>query len=510
MKAHTRRAPSHTPAHKQPWAHFSRCALAHRPHTQSHFPNPKRPTPAHTFHISASSPLPLHIPVKLARVKRDPATPVQLTEEQRNVLAHLEETRNHIFVTGRAGTGKSTILKTFTQTTQKKIAVCAPTGVAALNVGGQTIHSLLKLPIGVIANQRLSPRKELRTLIAQLDALIIDEISMVNADLMDGIDRMLRIASSKQSVPFGGIQIIMFGDPYQLPPVPPRDKEERAYVLHKYLSPWFFDAHVWQKAPLQIHQLQEVHRQTDPRFIEILEAVRTGTITEEIAEELNAHTNRPLPPKDTITLTTTNARANTINRAELAKLPTPLQISHANITGDFRENACPAEAELEIKVGARVMFLRNDPKQRWVNGTLGTVIHIDNKITVEVDGREYSVEPAEWEQFQYMYDPETNEIEREVVGSFIQFPLRLAWAVTIHKSQGHTYDTVCVDLGNRAFSPGQTYVALSRVRSLSGLSLTRAVRPTDIMVDPHIERFLHERSLPLAFPVHRDKKETLF
>lgn len=419
-----------------------------------------------------------------------------LSTEQLAVYERIEHTREHIFVTGRAGTGKSTILNHLAWNTSKIIAVCAPTGVAALNVGGQTIHSLLRLPTGVIADHELDQPTELKKMLASIDTLVIDEISMVSADLMDAIDRSLRLARGKRHDPFGGAQIIMFGDPFQLPPVPPRDPHERAYFDDTYRSLWFFDSKIWQETPLSVIELTEVHRQRDDRFKQILGAVRFGIVDETQATELNSAGARPAP-RDVITLATTNATVNRINAQRLAEIKgSPLK-AVADVTGEFRESSYPADEVLELKAGAQVMFLRNDPDGRWVNGTIGTVSRIDGTVWVEVgdssgEAEEFEVEPTTWERFRYRYDAETKKLEKEVVAEFEQFPLRLAWAVTIHKSQGHTYDTAEIDLGPRAFSAGQTYVALSRVRSLDGLYLARPLRPSDIIVDPNVVRFMQE------------------
>lgn len=418
---------------------------------------------------------------------------IDLSPEQQAVFERIEHTREHIFVTGRAGTGKSTILNHLSFTTSKIIAVCAPTGVAALNVGGQTIHSLLRLPTGVIADHDLDQPAELKKMLAAIDTLVIDEISMVSADLMDAIDRSLRQARGRRHDPFGGVQIIMFGDPYQLPPVPPRDPDERHYFADTYRSLWFFDAKVWGDTPLTVIELTEIHRQRDDRFKQILTAVRHGEVTEDMADELNAAGARPAP-HDVITLATTNATVARINSARLADIAGEPLKAVAEINGEFRENTYPADEVLQLKPGAQVMFLRNDPDGRWVNGTIGTVSRVSGTVWVEVGdaGEEFEVEPTVWERHRYRYDAETKKLEKEVVAEFEQFPLRLAWAVTVHKSQGHSYDAAIVDLGPRAFSAGQTYVALSRVRTLDGLYLQRPLRPSDIIVDPNVARFMRD------------------
>ncbi|KAA9134433.1 ATP-dependent DNA helicase [Microbacterium caowuchunii] len=439
-----------------------------------------------------------------------------LSAEQEALYRLIEDTREHVFVTGRAGTGKSTLLQHLAWNTSKQIAVCAPTGVAALNVEGQTIHSLFRLPIGLIAGSDLDQNDATRKILNAIDTLVIDEISMVNADLMDGIDRSLRQARGRRAEPFGGVQVIMFGDPYQLAPVPPRGDELR-YVRDHYRSFWFFDAHVWAGEPtgdglvdlgrfgaqLHVRELRDIHRQSDPGFKALLNAVRHGHVTADMAKILN-DTGARTPPAATgdeppiITLATRNDRVNAINRRHLDALPGRAQTAQAEINGDFGRGDAghPADAELQLKVGAQVMFLRNDSQPfgetaRWVNGTIGTVVRITGgTVRVEIDGREHDVEPAVWERFRYAYNPATRSLSREIVAEFTQFPLRLAWAVTIHKSQGKTYDRAVVDLGSGAFAPGQTYVALSRLTSLDGLYLSRPLRPSDVRVDPDVERFM--------------------
>ncbi|MBO9577258.1 MAG: AAA family ATPase [Microbacteriaceae bacterium] len=400
----------------------------------------------------------------------------------------------HVFVTGRAGTGKSTLLAHLAARSSKRLAVAAPTGVAALNVGGQTIHSLLRLPIGVIADQPLPHPAELRELLRSIETLVVDEVSMVNADLMDAIDRTLREARNRRQEPFGGVQIVLFGDPYQLAPVPPNDPHERAYFRDRYRSPWFFDAHVWQDAPLAVHQLEEIHRQRDPEFTRILNAVRFDEVTQEMADVLNGYGARPVPPgEDAITLATTNATVAAINARGLAGLRGDVRTSIAEIEGEFGRGAFPAEETLELKPGARVMFLRNDVSgdARWVNGTTGIVVGFgEGSVTVEVEGVDHEVGPTTWERFRYEYDPVTKQLKKDVVAEFTQLPLRLAWAVTIHKSQGQTYDRARIDLGSGAFAPGQTYVALSRLRTLDGLHLSRPLRRRDVIADPDVRRFM--------------------
>lgn len=446
-----------------------------------------------------------------------------LSAEQAELFELIERTREHVFVTGRAGTGKSTLLQHLAWNTDKQIAVCAPTGVAALNVEGQTIHSLFRLPIGLIADSEIEHSDATRKILNAIDTLVIDEISMVNADVMDAIDRSLRQARRRRAEPFGGVQIVMFGDPYQLSPVPPRGDELR-YIQDHYRSFWFFDAQVWAGpradagairsdglldlgrvgAPLHIKELRDIHRQSDPGFKAMLNAVRHGIVTAEIAEALNTAGARPVPDAvdgepPIITLATRNDIVSRINQRHLDALPGPVQTARADVSGDFGRGdaSYPADVELQLKVGAQVMFLRNDiggfggDGARWVNGSIGTVTRIaGGTVRVELDGEEHDVEPAVWERFRYAYDPASRKLTRDIVAEFTQFPLRLAWAVTIHKSQGKTYDRAVIDLGSGAFAPGQTYVALSRLTSLEGLHLSRPLRPSDILVDHDVRRFM--------------------
>ena len=419
---------------------------------------------------------------------------LQLSPEQQAVFDAIETTQQNLFITGRAGTGKSTLLNHLADNTSKQIVICAPTGVAALNVGGQTIHSLFRLPIGVIADHDIEQSAELRKLLGTIDTLVIDEVSMVNADLLDAVDRSLRQARQRKNEAFGGVQVVLFGDPYQLAPVP-GEGEERAYFEDHYRSMWFFDAKVWDDTDLTIYELTTIHRQHEAEFKYMLNAVRHGGVTAEIAARLNEVGARPAPIDGAITLATTNGTVTRINATQLARLPGRVLTAKAEVSGDFNGRAYPADEALELKVGARVMFLRNDTAyenggQRWVNGTVGTVLKIDSTVWVDVDGERHEVRPAVWEKFKYSYSSLTKSLRKDVVAEFTQFPLRLAWAVTIHKSQGKTYDRAIVDLGQRSFAPGQTYVALSRISALDGLFMSRPLRPSDIIVDDNVVRFM--------------------
>jgi len=420
---------------------------------------------------------------------------VSLNPQQREILQGMEDALDHLFITGRAGTGKTTLLHEFVATTAKRVAVCAPTGVAALAVGGQTIHSLLRLPLGIIGDRELGfiPKESLAVL-ANLDALVIDEVSMVSADVVDAIDRRLRQAKRRRNSPFGGIQMIMFGDPYQLSPVV-SGQAEKAYFLDHYRSSWFFDAKVWLNTEMTTFELDTIHRQADGEFRAVLNALREGRMDPEMGRMLNERGMREPDDPELITLTTTNASVTRINSIALERLEGKAKIAHADIEGDFGStSAYPADEQLVLKPGARVMFLRNDTAgpdgPRFVNGTIGTVTKITDTVGVDIDGEGVLVEPVTWEKIRYEYSPATKTISHDVVAEFTQFPLRLAWAVTIHKAQGKTLDAAVIDLGQRAFAPGQTYVAFSRLTSLDGLYLKRPLSPSDIIVDQDVLRFM--------------------
>ena len=422
---------------------------------------------------------------------------VALSSQQSEVLERIENSSDHVFITGRAGTGKTTLLQAFVENTAKVVAVSAPTGVAALAVGGQTIHSLLRLPLGIIGNRELGfiPKESLAVL-ANLDALVIDEVSMVSADVLDALDRRLRQAKRKRNTAFGGIQLIMFGDPYQLAPVV-SGQAEKAYYQDHYRSPWFFDAKVWRETEMSVQELDTIHRQADSEFRAVLNALREGRMEAEMGRMLNEHGLRQPEDPELITLATTNQAVTRINSAALEGLPGKAKIAHADIEGDFGSTAAyPADDELVLKPGAKVMFLRNDTQgtdgPRFVNGTLGTVVKITDSVIVDVEGESILVEPVTWEKVKYDYSPTTKVLSQDVVAEFTQFPLRLAWAVTIHKAQGKTLDAAVIDLGSRAFAPGQTYVAFSRLTSLDGLYLKRPLTPADIIVDEHVVRFMNE------------------
>jgi ATP-dependent exoDNAse (exonuclease V) alpha subunit len=438
--------------------------------------------------------------------------PIRLSIEQQNLFDYIEQSENNIFVTGRAGTGKSTLLNYLVENTQKNVAVCAPTGVAALNVGGVTIHSLFGFPFGILGEHDIARHLNRRTreVLAALDVLVIDEVSMVNADLMDAISKSMGIARGRRKIPFGGAQVVMFGDPYQLSPVP-GNNEERAYMAENYQSPWFFDAHVWREDSLERFELGEIFRQSDEEFKSILNAIRVGEVDQSMLDRLNQAGNRFPPHDDVIRLATINASVDSTNRERMSRLTTKPKTFEAVYTASDESafgKTLPADPMLELKVGAQVMFIKNDDGKRtgegtlkrWVNGTIGKVVDLPSSggVTVEVDGEKLDVGRATWEKVRYEieeeFDEETGKVKEVLVtiplAEYQQIPLRPAWSVTIHKSQGQTYDEVVIDLGRGAFSPGQTYVALSRVRSLEGLYLTRAIKMGDVLVDKDVIRFM--------------------
>jgi len=441
---------------------------------------------------------------------------VSLSQEQLALFKYIEGEHTNIFVTGRAGTGKSTLLSYLVENTKKNFAVCAPTGVAALNVGGQTIHSLFGFPLGLLGTEDVARHmgKRTREVLRNIEMLVIDEISMVSADLLDAMNRMMIAARGKNRGPFGGAQIVMFGDPYQLAPVPPNNPEERGWLAENYQSNWFFDAHVWRDADLERYELGEIFRQHDEHFKEILNAIRDGSCTQDMLDSLNAAGNRFAPNDDIIRLCTVNQTVDSINVTRLNKLgTTPKQFQAKFASGDAQSfgRSLPVEMNLTLKVGAQVMFIKNDDQsnrktkegltvRRWVNGTIGHVIeiHSDNHVAVEVDGETFDVGISTWEKVRYEVEEDFDEATQKfkevlvpiTLAEYQQIPLRLAWAVTVHKSQGQTYEEVIVDMGRGAFSPGQTYVALSRVRSLEGLYLTRAISMSDMMVDQDVMRFM--------------------
>ena len=420
-------------------------------------------------------------------------------------------TSQSFFLTGKAGTGKTTLLRNILQKTTKNTVVVAPTGVAAINAGGVTIHSMFSLPLTSfipnndfvdlnVANNRTSLkkhmryRKEKRKLIQELELLIIDEISMVRADLLDAIEFVLQQVRHNNE-PFGGLQVIFIGDLFQLPPVV---KEDQWNFLREYYdSPFFFDSHAWKNANAFTIELKHIYRQQDERFIQILNNVRNGEVDEFDLEELNKNYDRnaDIQADEFITLCTHNYQADNINKTELEKLRSKEYTFQAKIEGTFNENAFPADQKITIKEGAQIMFVRNDAEDgKYFNGKLAKVIHVGAntiKVSFIEDGKEYTLKEEIWENINYTIDKETKEGKQKKLGSFTQYPIRLAWALTVHKSQGLTFKKAILDLG-KTFAAGQAYVALSRCTDLNGMVLKSKISAKNIFVDPRIVAFHQE------------------
>ncbi len=425
---------------------------------------------------------------------------IELTAEQKALFDKIENTKEHLFITGRAGTGKSVLLQYFRANTKKQAVVCAFTGVAALNVGGQTINSLFKIPPGFIHLDRLNLDKKTATLLRHIDTVVIDEVSMVRADMMDAIDVLLREARGND-IPFGGVQIVMFGDLYQLSPIV-GDMELHKYFADNHEGFHFFNAHVWQKAKLDIYELTNVFRQKDDQnFLRVLDTIRRGGADEETLNVLNERAVSSIPEDGVIILATTNAIVDRINYRRLAQINEKQYEYHAEVSGKMESSWFPADEMLNLKKGAQVMLLKNDPEKRWVNGTIATIHSLDDsQIVVNIDGMKYPVSRYTWSKIRYTYNPSTRRVEEEIISSFTQFPLRLAWAITIHKSQGKTYNSVAIDMGSGAFAHGQTYVALSRCTTLRGLFLKQKLTRDDVIVDSAVVNFMENVSVITISP----------
>lgn len=424
---------------------------------------------------------------------------IQLSNEFINAVNLIEESGKNVFITGNAGTGKSTLLNYFTRITKKNYAVLAPTGVAALNVGGQTIHSFFGFKPDVTINSVSKVRDA--SILENLDLLIIDEISMVRADLFDCIEKSLRI-NRKSNMPFGGVQIVVLGDLNQLPPVVTRDEESifSGNPGSLYDSPYFFSAEAFRSAHFEVVVLSKIYRQSDSDFLALLNAVRNNSLTEQDIYSLNARVDPeyiPDPQDFTIHLTTTNRRASELNDFQLSKTPGELFTFDGSVIGDFDVRHLPVDESIALKVGAQVMMLNNDRERRWVNGSLGKVVEIireeDYEDVIEVlldNGEVVEVNSHTWDIYRYEFNKDTKKLVANVVGSYTQYPMKLAWAVTIHKSQGKTFDRVVIDTDRGIFAHGQLYVALSRCRTLDGIILRKPITRRDLIVDNKISEFM--------------------
>lgn len=438
-------------------------------------------------------------PQRTYHVKPDPS--IEITEEFSKAATALETSATHAFITGKAGTGKSTLLQYIRQKTQKKVVVLAPTGIAAVTIGGSTLHSFFKFPPHFLQQKDIRRNEITEALYRSIDLLLIDEVSMVRPDLLDAIDYTLRLHRDQKKKPFGGVQVALFGDLFQLPPVVEHTLQEFFYQF--YDTPYFFSAKILGALSVPTYELQTIFRQTDPVFIGILNRIRTKSFTADdlvlINERVYPNRQHPFGEQNFITLTSTNAVAARINREKLKALKGPQYVYDAEIAGDFPETAYPTEEHLVLKKGAQVIMLKNDPAKRWFNGTIATVQKLSEaSVAVLIDGEEHEVEPVTWERIIYEYKKETETVDPIVTGTFRQYPLTLAWAITIHKSQGKTFNRVVINLGWGTFAHGQVYVALSRCTSLEGLCLHTPIHQSDIIVDDRIIQFLSSSQQPLS------------
>ncbi len=418
---------------------------------------------------------------------------IEVLPEYKFVLEAIGKGCPGIFVTGRAGTGKSTLIRYLSEKV-KNCAVVAPTGLAAINVHGSTIHSFFSIPPRTLnPDEAFTPRRQMIPVIECLGALIIDEVSMVTPDLVDCISNSLQQARGDPR-PFGGIPVVFVGDLLQLPPVV-RDPEVARYYTDRYRTPYFFSADVFKNEKMLRIQLTKVFRQTDLEFIELLDRIRLNSDHRDAVARINreCYRDREPNPEPSLFLVPTNAAARGINSQNLNVLDSPIMEFDAIVEGNFdvQRDRFQAPHRLQLKVGAQVIFVKNN-KPYWLNGTLGRVTSIDEvylRVELAKSGNTVTVERATWEKIQYEYDPTEKRIVSKVVGTFKQFPVTLGWAITIHKSQGMTLDSVRIDLGRGAFCSGQTYVALSRCRTIDGISLDRPISMNDVMADTTILEF---------------------
>jgi len=415
-------------------------------------------------------------------------TEIEQTKEFKDAFNKMENSNKTLFITGKAGSGKSTLLKYYRTHSRKKVITLAPTGVAALNINGQTIHSFFKFKPDITPDRVVKYNKKNKKIYRKVETIIIDEISMVRSDLLDCIDKFLRINRENDET-FGGVQMIFIGDLYQLPPVV--NRREIELFKNKYKSQYFFDANVIKEIDIEVIELKKIYRQRDDKFISILNAIRNNNITDNELEKLNKQVDQFHTKIDNdfyIYLTTTNKISDRINQTEMKKLDGKTFRYNGYIEGDFDNKSLPTEKRLELKVGAQIMLLNNESSGKWVNGSIGKIDELNEeyiKITLS-NGQKIIVTPHSWEIYKIFYDEKNDKLESEILGSFTQYPLKLAWAITIHKSQGKTFENVVLDIGNGTFCHGQLYVALSRCKSLEGLKLKRRIQKRDIILDDKI------------------------
>ena len=441
-------------------------------------------------------------------------------KEFQDALNLIQYTRQSVFLTGKAGTGKSTFLRYICEHTKKKHVVLAPTGIAAINAGGSTLHSFFKLPFYPLLpdnpdfslqrgriHEFFKYTKPHRKLLEELELIIIDEISMVRADIIDAVDRILRVYSRNLREPFGGKQILLVGDVFQLEPVVKGDERE---ILNRfYPTPYFFSARVFNQIDLVSIELQKVYRQTDATFVGVLDHIRNNTVGATDLQLLNTRYGTQIEESEAdmyITLATRRDTVDHINDKKLAELPGEPVTFSGEITGDFPESSLPTSQELVLKPGAQIIFIKNDFDRRWVNGTIGIISGFDpfeeTLYVITDDGKECDVKRESWRNIRYKYNEEKKQIEEEELGTFTQYPIRLAWAITIHKSQGLTFSRAVIDFTGGVFAGGQAYVALSRCTSLEGIQLKKPVSRADVFVRPEIigfaERFNNRQAIDRA------------
>ena len=441
-------------------------------------------------------------------------------KEFQDALNLIQYTRQSVFLTGKAGTGKSTFLRYICEHTKKKHVVLAPTGIAAINAGGSTLHSFFKLPFYPLLpdnpdfslqrgriHEFFKYTKPHRKLLEELELIIIDEISMVRVDIIDAVDRILRVYSRNLREPFGGKQILLVGDVFQLEPVVKGDERE---ILNRfYPTPYFFSARVFNQIDLVSIELQKVYRQTDATFVGVLDHIRNNTVGATDLQLLNTRYGTQIEESEAdmyITLATRRDNVDHINDKKLAELPGEPVIFSGEITGDFPESSLPTSQELVLKSGAQIIFIKNDFDRRWVNGTIGIISGFDpfeeTLYVITDDGKECDVKRESWRNIRYKYNEEKKQIEEEELGTFTQYPIRLAWAITIHKSQGLTFSRAVIDFTGGVFAGGQAYVALSRCTSLEGIQLKKPVSRADVFVRPEIigfaERFNNRQAIDRA------------
>ena len=414
-------------------------------------------------------------------------------EPQKMAYELIANTNTSFFLTGRAGTGKTTFLRKIREIVDKNFVVVAPTGIAAIVAGGETIHSFFGMPTEILTEETCYNINETKQrILRNVDTIIVDEASMVRCDMVDAIDRILRIIMHN-NLPFGGKQMVFSGDIFQLDPVVIRNSVEMEILKDLYNTdmPYFYKANVFKRTELLSIEFQKVYRQEDKEFLRILTNIRNGIVNWPDINRLNQQVGRQPAEGDlAITLTSINKTADEINQRQLANLSTTATTYEGIISGDYKSSDLPVTQNLTLKKGAQVMMCRNDQARRWVNGTLATIVELrDNSVMVKINDETYEVLPTQWEKTKYVYDKETKKTEREIVGTYTQLPLRLAWAITIHKSQGMTFDRMVLDLSRGVFIAGQLYVALSRVKSLDGLYLTAPIRPSYVMPKEQANNF---------------------